>query len=77
MITQDKQRILWLLDMAEDVGQRLRQKQIAHHLGMTQQKVSLLLRELMFEERIATRTTEHGYRTNGNPNRHDNQTTDS
>lgn len=63
---RDKQRVLWLLDMAEDVGRLLRQKQIAHHLGMTQQKVSLLLRELMFKDKIITRTREHGYRTNGN-----------
>jgi len=57
----DKQRILWLLDLTESVGQRMRQRHIAKHLGITQQRASLLLREMQYKDRSVMRTQEDGY----------------
>jgi predicted transcriptional regulator len=57
----DKQRILWLLELTESVGQRMRQRNIAKHLGITQQRASLLLREMQYKDRSVMRTQEDGY----------------
>lgn len=57
----DKQRILWLLELTESVGQRMRQRNIAKHLGITQQRTSLLLREMQYKDRSVMRTQEDGY----------------
>lgn len=59
---RDKQRILWLLDLAADCDRCLRQNDIAKHLLITQQRVSLLIREMQYLDRSITRTHEEGYR---------------